>query len=44
MHDYKIESTNQQIQLDKIRKEMELLQKEYKNCNVKCKFQIASVV
>jgi hypothetical protein len=34
MSDYKVESTNQQIQLDKIRKEMELLQKEYKNSNV----------
>jgi len=39
MHDYKVESNNQQVQLDKIRKEMELLQKEYKNCNVNSNFE-----
>lgn len=34
MHEYKIESNNQQMQLDKIRKEMDNLLKEYRNSSV----------
>lgn len=34
MQDYKMETSNQQIQLDKLRKEMDCLVKEYKHSNV----------
>lgn len=34
MSNYKIESSNQQIQLDKIRKEMDNLVKEYRQSSV----------
>jgi len=35
MSNYKIESNNQQVQLDKIRKEMDSLVKEYRQSNVR---------
>ena len=34
MNNYKVESSNQQAQLDKIRKEMDTLTKEYRQSNV----------
>lgn len=34
MSNYKVESSNQQAQLDKIRKEMDNLVKEYRHSNV----------
>ena len=34
MQDYRVESSNQQIQLDKLRKEMDSLVKEYRHTNV----------
>ena len=39
MHEYKIESNNQQMQLDKIRKEMDNLLKEYRNSSVNLTFK-----
>jgi hypothetical protein len=38
MQEYKIETSNQQVQLDKLKKEMDNLVKEYKNTNVNLDF------
>ena len=35
MHDYKIDSSNQQMQLDKIRKEMDALVKECREASIR---------
>lgn len=43
MHEYKIESNNQQMQLDKIRKEMDNLLKEYRNSSVNLIFLSFSI-
>ena len=39
MQEYKIETSNQQVQLDKLRKEMDTLVKEYKQSNVNNEFK-----
>ncbi len=40
MQDYKIETSNQQVQLDKLRKEMDNLVKEHKQASVNTFYNI----